>query len=87
MPESARLSDGVQPGTSPILLGVDSHSLTPEQARKLRERLAPMLDYLNKLATRIQRRGFPDDDPLRTRAKAARDAMLSLLTEVRLLRR
>ncbi|MEX2309804.1 MAG: hypothetical protein WD738_19685 [Pirellulales bacterium] len=41
-----------------------SDDLTPEQARALKNKLQPMLGYLNRLKKRMRRRGFLADDPL-----------------------
>ena len=41
-----------------------SDDLTCEQARALKNKLGPMLGYLNRLKKRMSYRGFPPDDEL-----------------------
>jgi hypothetical protein len=40
------------------------NDLTNERTRALKNKLQPLLGYLNRLNKRIVRRGFPADDPL-----------------------
>jgi hypothetical protein len=40
-----------------------SDDLTREQARAIKEKIAPMLGYLNRLKKRMDRRKFPHDAP------------------------
>jgi hypothetical protein len=55
-----------------------SDDLTPEQARALKNKLQPMLGYLNRLKHRMRRRGFPPDDPLVAAVCHAEDAVHQL---------
>ena len=41
-----------------------SDDLTREQARALKNKLQPMLGYLNRLKKRMHNKGFPPDDEL-----------------------
>jgi hypothetical protein len=59
-----------------------SDDLTREQARALKNKLQPMLGYLNRLKKRMQRKGFPTDDRLLISACRAEDAMHALAVEV-----
>jgi hypothetical protein len=59
-----------------------SNDLTPEQARALRNKLQPMLGYLNRLKHRMRRRGFQPDDVLLGAVCRAEDAMHALHVEV-----
>ena len=43
---------------------MQSDDLTREQARALKNKLQPMLGYLNRLKKRMHNRGFPSDDEL-----------------------
>ena len=54
---------------------MDSKDLTTEQAHKLRESVARQLRYMNRLCARMQRLGFPVNDPLSAAALNARNAM------------
>ena len=56
--------------------------LTDEQARALKNKLQPMLGYLNRLKQRMRRRGFRPDDRLLTAVCRAEDALYSLHVEV-----
>jgi hypothetical protein len=58
-----------------------SSDLTKTQARALKNKLQPMLGYLNRLKHRMIRKGFPPDDPLLTAARRAEDAMYTLHVE------
>ena len=62
---------------------MDSRSLTPEQRKKLVERLGPTVRYLARMHGRMNQRLFPQDDPLLNLTRKAHQAMLDLLTEVR----
>jgi hypothetical protein len=52
-----------------------SDDLTREQARALKNKLTPMLGYLNRLKKRMARRGFLPNDPLLVDVCRAEDAM------------
>ena len=56
--------------------------LTDEQARALKNKLQPMLGYLNRLKQRLRRRGFRPDDRLLTAVCRAEDAVHALHVEV-----
>ena len=62
---------------------MDSSDLKAAQALELHDRIAPTLDYLNKLLTRMQRRGFSHDDALWQKTLDGRRAILELVTELR----
>ena len=49
--------------------------LTDEQARALKNKLQPMLGYLNRLKQRMRRRGFTPDDWLLAAICRAEDAL------------
>jgi hypothetical protein len=59
-----------------------SDDLTRDQARALKNKLQPMLGYLNRLKKRMQRRGFPPDDRLLIAACRAEEALHALSVEV-----
>ena len=62
---------------------MDSSGLQPEQARLLASHVAKELRYLNKLCARMQRLGFPTDDPLVQAGTRARNAVQDLLGAAR----
>ena len=53
-------------------------NLTREQARALKNKLAPMLNYLGRLKKRMTCKGFPPDDPLLQATCKAEEAMHAL---------
>jgi hypothetical protein len=55
--------------------------LSIEQARRLRERVAARLRFLNRLVERMNAIGFVPGDPLMTAALNARDAVQKLHVE------
>src|SRR5262245_54916059 len=57
--------------------------LTPDQARKVRDQLQPMLRYLNRLLERMNRVGFLPDDPLMKLATEAWDKVHALWVDLR----
>jgi hypothetical protein len=57
---------------------MDSHTLTVEQAAKLKQQIAPTMRYLNALVRRMERMGFPADDDLYHKAVRARDDVQAL---------
>jgi hypothetical protein len=59
-----------------------SSDLTPAQAGALAQILMPQARYLSRLVWRMQRLGWPNDDPLYARALRARDAALALIDQV-----
>jgi hypothetical protein len=56
--------------------------LTAAQARALKNKLQPMLGYINRLKQRMRRRGFPPDDRLLMAVCRAEDALHSLHVEI-----
>jgi hypothetical protein len=60
---------------------MQSDDLTKNQARALKNKLQPMLGYLNRLKRRMIRKGFPPDDPLLAATRRAEDAMHALHVE------
>lgn len=60
---------------------MDSRKLEAQQVERLAAVLGRQLRYLNRLCTRMQRLSFPVEDPLATRAIAARNAMQALYAE------
>lgn len=61
---------------------MNADDLTRGQARALKNKLAPMIDYLNRLGKRMSDRNFPADDPMRVMVTAALKAMYELHAEV-----
>jgi hypothetical protein len=64
---------------------MDGSQLTPEQAAKMRDKLAPHVAYLNKVANRMRERGFPFYDDLYLTTTLARDnsaKLLAILTKM-----
>jgi hypothetical protein len=57
---------------------MDSKSLTQRQAGDLRGRIGVMLRYAGKLLRRMQRRGWPADDPLYADVARAEKALHEL---------
>lgn len=57
-----------------------SESLPEQQALALREQVAVRLRWLNKLQARLQKTGFPPNDPLFFAAVRARETMQDLHT-------
>jgi hypothetical protein len=56
--------------------------ITRAQARVIKNKLGPMVAYLNRLGRRMSDRNFPDDDPMRVMVVAALKAMYELNAEV-----
>ena len=61
---------------------MQSDDLTRAQARALKNKLQPMLGYLNRLKQRMRRRGFMPDDRLLTAVCRAEDAVHALHVEI-----
>ena len=61
---------------------MDSNDLTTEQAGTMRESLFGLANYLHRVVTRMEKRGFPPDDRLYQHAKRAYDAVCSLGMEL-----
>jgi hypothetical protein len=60
---------------------VDSTDLKPEQVARLKASLLKQLTYLSKMTTRMQRLGWPLDDPLCLAAMKARTAVQDLYSQ------
>ena len=54
---------------------MDSNDLTPAQANRLREILGRNLRFVARLCQRMERLGFPADDPLYVAASKAQRAL------------
>lgn len=52
------------------------------QAKRLHEALGPTVGYLSRLQARMEKRGFPPNDPLFQLVGKARDAMQHLCMEL-----
>jgi hypothetical protein len=61
---------------------MNSDDLTPTQARALKNKLQPMLGYLNRLKHRMRKRGFLNDDPLLAAVCRAEEAMHELHVQI-----
>jgi hypothetical protein len=61
---------------------VRSDDLTCKQAEQIKNVIGPTGGYLYRLRERIDKQGFPKDDPLRLRVEAAHNAMHSLWVEL-----
>jgi hypothetical protein len=61
---------------------MDSDDLTTEQARQMHESLFRLANYLHRLVSRMEKRGFPPNDRLYQHAKRAYDAVCSLGVEL-----
>jgi hypothetical protein len=61
---------------------MDSHDVTTEQARQMHESLFRLANYLHRLVTRMEKRGFPSNDRLYEHAKKAYDSVTSLGVEL-----
>ena len=59
-----------------------SGDLTPAQAAALAQVLMQQSRYLSRLVWRMQRLGWPNEDPLYARALRARDSALALIDQV-----
>jgi hypothetical protein len=59
-----------------------SDDLTRGQARALKNKLEPMVSYLNRLGKRMSSRGFPEDDPARILVTDALKALYKLRAEM-----
>lgn len=61
---------------------MNSDDLTTTQAKRLALKTNPMQGYLFKLWRRLERRGFPIDDPLYLKVKASYEALHQLNVEL-----
>jgi len=60
---------------------MDSSNLTRSQAKKVNAAIFPKLNYLDRLRKRMQKVGFPHDDPLWVLVEKAYYAMQRLYME------
>ena len=67
---------------SVIVAGMKADDLTRSQCRALKNKLEPMASYLHRLRVRMQRRGFPPDDPLMQLVNKASQSVHELHGEV-----
>jgi hypothetical protein len=56
---------------------MDSGDLTTEQAAQMHKSLFRLANYLSRVVKRMERRGFPPDDPIFQSARRAYDAVCS----------
>jgi hypothetical protein len=61
---------------------MDSEELTTEQAAKMHKSLFRLANYLSRVVKRMERRGFPPDDPLFKSARRAYDAVCSFCMDL-----
>jgi hypothetical protein len=64
---------------------MDSDKLTTEQAGQMRQSLFRLTNYLSRVVTRMERTGFPPDDPLFKSARRAYDAVCSFCMDLQYL--
>jgi hypothetical protein len=61
---------------------MQADDLTRGQARAIKNKLEPMVSYLNRLGKRMSDRGFPLDDPARVMVVDALKALYKLRAEM-----
>jgi hypothetical protein len=61
---------------------MNSDDLTTEQATRMHESLFKLANYLSRTVKRMERVGFPPDDPLMKSARRAYDAVSSLYMDL-----
>jgi hypothetical protein len=61
---------------------MNADELTRAQCRALKNKLEPMASYLHRLRVRMQRRGFPSDDPMLQLVVKAGEAVHELHIEM-----
>ena len=61
---------------------MNSHDLTKEQARALKNKTGAMLNYLGRLQRRMRYRGFLETDPLLQQIVEATNAVHALRIEL-----
>ena len=61
---------------------MDSTDLTAEQATKMHTSLFRLANYLSRMVKRMERVGFPPDDPLMKSARRAYDSVCSLCVDL-----
>jgi hypothetical protein len=62
------------------IVGMKSSDLPPEKIARFREQIARQLRYHNRLCARMQRLGWPLDDPIVREGLRVRDALQDLYT-------
>jgi hypothetical protein len=68
--------------TDPSRCVLDSSNLTHQQCRRMFDSLYPLANYIARLHQRMEKRGFPGDDPLYLKARAAYESLLTLRVEL-----
>jgi hypothetical protein len=66
----------------PKASGMNTDDLTTDQAKQLQARIGPMLGYLYRLRSRMDKRGFPRDDELRQLVERAYESVHRLSVEL-----
>jgi hypothetical protein len=61
---------------------MDSDDLTTEQAGHMHKSLFRLANYLSRVVKRMERRGFPPNDPLLKSARRAYDAVCSFCVDL-----
>jgi hypothetical protein len=61
---------------------MDSDELTTEQADRIHKSLFRLANYLSRVVKRMERTGFPPDDPLFKSARRAYDAVCSFCMDL-----
>jgi hypothetical protein len=61
---------------------MDSDKLTTEQAGKMHKSLFRLANYLSRVVKRMERTGFPPNDPLFKSARRAYDAVCSFCVDL-----
>jgi hypothetical protein len=61
---------------------MDSDDLTTEQAEKMHRSLFRLANYLSRVVRRMERTGFPPNDPLFKSARRAYDAVCSFCVDL-----
>ena len=60
---------------------MDSNDLTTKQAADMHRSLFRLANYLSRVVKRMEKAGFPTDDPLYRSARRAYDAVCSLCVD------
>ena len=68
----------IEPQAHVYHAAMDSRDITPTQAARLCEVIAPQLRYVGRLCARMERLGFRPSDPLYRAASKARNALQEL---------
>ena len=61
---------------------MDSKGVKTWQAKRMHDRLGPTLGYLTRLVRRMEKTGFPHNNPLYLEAVRAQSAMQGLLVHL-----